>query len=125
MQTLYVLTMTIVLVAGTAAASVSSADITGAWSRTDGGSRISVEPCGDRICAVNTWVKDSASESVGDRLVMTLQPSDDARLSGEAVDEKRGVKYSMVISVERDAMTTQGCMLSGIVCKTRSWTRLR
>ena len=130
MQTLRVLAVTIalsaggVVLAGLDAGAVSGASITGAWARTDGGSRISVEPCGERFCAVNTWVKDpSKDEAVGDRLVMTLQPRDPVRLAGEAFDEKRGLKYSLLISVAENAMTTQGCVLSGIVCKTMSWTR--
>jgi uncharacterized protein (DUF2147 family) len=134
MQTLRVLAATIVLAtasgalgtAGADAGAVSGASITGAWMRTDGGSRISVDPCGERFCAVNTWIKDpSKGEAVGDRLVMTLQPRDPVRLAGEAFDEKRGLKYSMLISVGEDAMTTQGCVLSGIVCKTMNWTRPR
>jgi uncharacterized protein (DUF2147 family) len=132
MQTLRVLAATIVLattgvlVAGADAGAISGASITGAWMRTDGASRISVEPCGERFCAVNTWIKDpSKGEAVGDRLVMTLQPRDPVRLAGEAIDEKRGLKYALLISVGQDAMTTQGCVLSGIVCKTMNWTRSR
>ena len=99
--------------------------ITGAWSRTDGGSRIAIEQCGERFCAVNTWIKDpSGGEEVGDRMILTLQPSDPARLTGEAFDVKRKVKYTMLISVAEEAMTTQGCVLSGIVCKTMKWVRL-
>jgi uncharacterized protein (DUF2147 family) len=114
-----------VLGAGDAGA-VSGASILGAWKRTDGASRISVEPCGERFCAVNTWIRDpSTGEAVGDRLVMTLQPRDPVRLAGEAFDEKRGLKYSLLISVADDAMTTQGCVLSGIVCRTMNWTRSR
>ncbi len=140
MQTLRVLAATIVLTtsgvlgAGADAGAVSGASITGAWSRTDGGLRIAIEACGERFCAVNTWIKDPGNgEAVGDRLVMTLQPRvvmtlqprDPVRLAGEAFDEKRGLKYSMLISVGQDAMTTQGCVLSGIVCKTMNWTRSR
>ena len=99
--------------------------ITGVWSRTDGGSRIAIEQCGERFCAVNTWIRDpSKGEEVGDQFVMTLQPRDPANLAGEAFDVKRRVKYTMLISVAEDAMTTQGCVLSGIVCKTMNWVRL-
>ena len=88
MQILRVLAATIVLattgvvVAGADAGAISGASIMGAWMRTDGASRISVEPCGERFCAVNTWIKDpSKGEAVGDRLVMTLQPRDPVRLA--------------------------------------------
>ena len=121
-----VLSTTGVLVASGDAGAISGASITGAWTRTDGSLRIAVDACGERFCAVNTWIKDPGNgEAVGDRLVMTLQPRDPVRLAGEAFDEKRGMKYSMLISVGEDAMTTQGCVLSGIVCKTMNWTRSR
>ena len=121
-----VLATTGVLMAGADAGAISGASITGAWARTDGSLRIAVDACGERFCAVNTWTRDPGNgEAVGDRLVMTLQPRDPVRLAGEAFDEKRGLKYSMLISVGEDAITTQGCVLSGIVCKTMSWTRSR
>ena len=130
MQAFRVFAAMIVLAAGGpivlgSAQAGSGAMITGAWSRTDGGSRIAIEQCGERFCAVNTWIKDpSGGEEVGDRMILTLQPSEPARLTGEAFDVKRKVKYTMLISVAEDAMTTQGCVLSGIVCKTMSWIRL-
>ncbi len=121
-----VLAATGVVMAGADAGAISGASITGAWMRTDGNLRIAVEPCGERFCAVSTWIKDPGKgEAVGDRLVMTLQPRDPVRLAGEAFDEKRGLKYSMLISVGQDAMTTQGCVLSGVICRTMSWTRSR
>ena len=130
MQTLRVFAAMIVLAAGApilpgSAQAGSGAMITGVWSRTDGGSRIAIEQCGERFCAVNTWIRDpSKGEEVGDQFVMTLQPRDPANLAGEAFDVKRRVKYTMLISVAEDAMTTQGCVLSGIVCKTMNWVRL-
>lgn len=48
--------------------------ITGDWWRSDGALHINIAPCGDRLCAVNTWTRDSdGSHAVGDRLVMTIQ----------------------------------------------------
>ena len=120
-----VLLGSVVLVAGRAGAG-GGPTITGDWSRTDGGSRISISPCGEQLCAVNTWIRDpSKGELVGDRLVMSLQPRDPTALSGEAYDERRQLRYSMSISVSGDAMTTEGCMLAGVVCKSMHWTRAR
>ena len=113
-----------ILVAGHAGAA-GGPTITGDWSRTDGGARISIAPCGGLLCAVNTWIRDqSKGELVGDRLVMTVQPRDAGALAGEAFDERRKLRYSLVISVQGDAMTTEGCMLSGVVCKSLRWIRV-
>ncbi len=126
MRSLRVLAATITFTAGSAVAAGGPETIAGDWLRTDGGSRISVSPCGDQLCAINTWIKDpTKGEAVGDKLVLSLQPQAPARLTGEAFDERRKLRYSMQISVAGDAMTTQGCMLSGIVCKTMHWNRTR
>ena len=113
-----------IVVAGSAGAG-SGPTITGDWTRNDGASRITVGPCGELLCAVNTWIRDPADgELVGDRLVLALQQRDAGALTGEAFDERRKLRYSLLISVNGNAMTTQGCLLSGIVCKTMRWIRV-
>jgi uncharacterized protein (DUF2147 family) len=110
-----------------AAGSASAGDptITGDWSRNDGATRINIAPCGDRLCAVNTWIRDPAEgELVGDRLVLALQPRDAGALTGEAFDVRRKLRYSLLVSVKGNAMTTEGCMLSGAVCKSLHWIRV-
>ena len=111
------------LVAGSASA--GDPTITGNWSRNDGGSRITIGPCGSLLCAVNTWIRDPADgELVGDRLVLALQPRDPNALTGEAFDERRKLRYSLLISVHGNAMTTEGCLLSGALCKSLRWVRV-
>ena len=113
-----------IVVAGSAGAG-GGPTITGDWTRNDGGSRINVGPCGELLCAVNTWVRDpSEGELVGDRLVLALQPRDAGALTGEAFDERRKLRYSLLVSVRGNAMTTEGCMLSGVVCKSLHWVRV-
>src|SRR5512134_1646318 len=112
------------LVAGSAGAG-GGPTITGDWSRNDGGSRINIGPCGELLCAVNTWIRDPAEgELVGDRLVLALQPRDPGALTGEAFDERRKLRYSLLISVQGNAMTTEGCLLSGVLCKSLRWSRV-
>lgn len=99
-------------------------NITGDWSRSDGALRISVSPCGERLCAVNTWTRDpSSGDAVGDRIVMTLRPRAATALAGEAFDEKRRLTYAVNISVDQDAMKTEGCLMAGVVCRTMHWVR--
>jgi uncharacterized protein (DUF2147 family) len=106
-------------------ASAGDPTITGDWSRNDGGSRITIGPCGALLCAVNTWIRDPAEgELVGDRLVLALQPRDHGALTGEAFDERRKLRYSLLISVHGNAMTTEGCLLSGVMCKSLRWIRV-
>lgn len=112
------------LVAGSAGAG-GGPTITGDWSRNDGGTRINIGPCGEHLCAVNTWIRDPGEgELVGDRLVLALQPRDSNALTGEAFDERRKLRYSLLISVNGNAMTTEGCLMAGVLCKSLRWIRV-
>jgi uncharacterized protein (DUF2147 family) len=113
----------VLLVSGSASA--GDPTITGNWSRNDGSTRINIGPCGALLCAVNTWIRDPGEgELVGDRLVLALQPRDAGALTGEAFDERRKLRFSLLVSVKGNAMITEGCMLSGVVCKSLHWVRV-
>lgn len=78
------------------------------------------------MCAVNTWVaKPGANgENVGDVLVMTLAPEAENKLAGQAYDRQRKMSYDMTLKLSGTHMTTTGCVLSGIICRSVSWNRL-
>ncbi len=114
--------MSLSLVCGAAIAAAPSID--GDWSRADGNVRTHIAACGENLCATNIWVKPGdTDEAVGDVLVMTLKPDDKNGLSGEAYDKKRDAHYKMDITVTGDGMTTKGCIVGGIICKSTSWSR--
>jgi uncharacterized protein (DUF2147 family) len=96
----------------------------GNWARGDGKTRIRVERCGAAFCGINTWVRRGVSgEKVGDRLIVNVKPAGPARWTGDAFDPQRRARYSMKIHVAEGRMTTDGCMLGGLVCQSMSWTR--
>lgn len=98
--------------------------MTGTWARGDGLAAVQINRCGTAMCAVNTWVSDSASgEKVGDRLVMTVSPKSNGKLSGTAFDPQRNLTYRIDISVASQKMKTRGCVLGGILCKSVGWTK--
>lgn len=102
----------------------ASNGIVGKWARGDGAARVRIEPCGDALCAVNTWIKDESSgEHIGDRLVMKVS-GNGSSLSGTAYDPQRKLNYNLDIDVGPQSMHTRGCVLAGIVCKTVNWTRV-
>jgi uncharacterized protein (DUF2147 family) len=99
-------------------------DPIGIWTRQDGGTRIQIAPCGSNLCAVNTWVRDpQGSEMVGDTLVLTLTPASPSVLKGRAYDQRRQMTYSMTITFDPAGMTTHGCVVFGLLCKTAEWAR--
>ncbi len=112
----------VLMLAETAAAAPS---ITGVWARGDGNARVKIEPCGEHYCATNIWVKPGRKgESVGDTLVMMVEPKSDAELSGKAYDRRRKLTFSMDIAVKPSLLTSRGCMLGGLACTSMNWTRL-
>jgi uncharacterized protein (DUF2147 family) len=109
-----------------AAAEGPQAQIMGEWQRGDGQARVRIAPCGKALCAINTWIRDPASsEKVGDRLVMSVSPVDDATMKGKAYDPQRKLTFNVTIAVaSRQRMTTNGCLLGGFLCKSVAWARL-
>jgi uncharacterized protein (DUF2147 family) len=105
-------------------AEAANEGIVGNWARGDGNARVRIAPCGNALCAINTWIKDtSGGEHVGDKLVMKVAGGG-ASLSGTAYDPQRRLNYNLEIDVSSQTMHTRGCVLAGIVCKTISWTRV-
>lgn len=97
----------------------------GNWARGDGKTHIRVEPCGAEFCGVNTWVKPGhTGEKVGDTLVADLKPVGAERWSGSAFDRRRDRHYTMRVQVAGGRMTTDGCILGGMMCQSMHWTRL-
>lgn len=110
------------------ASSAFAGDISGHWQRGDGQAKVKIAPCGSSLCAVNTWIKNKAGdEKVGDRLVFSVKPTASGTLEGKAYDPQRDMNYKLKISIGDDnqKMTTRGCVLLGMVCKSMRWTRLK
>jgi uncharacterized protein (DUF2147 family) len=119
------LTGLLIVLVSPIATAANTPNVLGSWARVDGGARIEIEACEMRICATNTWVRDTKSdEAVGDKLVMTLKPESGSVLTGEAFDRKRDKTFAMRITLQQaNQMTTYGCVLAGLVCKSQNWTR--
>jgi uncharacterized protein (DUF2147 family) len=102
-----------------------AADMSDIWMRDDGNARVKIAPCGDETCVTNLWIRDtSRGEAPGDQLIMSLKRSSDSKFSGTAFDPKRGMKYSVDITVGNHAMTTKGCVLARLLCRTVGWTEV-
>lgn len=106
------------------APAAQAAEPGGIWLRDDGNARVIIEPCGNKLCAVNLWIGDtSEGEEAGDRLEMTLERVSSSELSGYAYDIKRDLTYSMTLTLGVGSMVTEGCILAGLLCKEVGWTQ--
>lgn len=105
--------------------SATAAEIDGNWARGDGNAKVVIAPCGEKICATNTWIKPGTpKEKTGDRLIMDIKQSDAGSYSGTAFDPQRDKSYKITVTVNGDNMTTKGCIVVSLLCKGISWTRL-
>jgi uncharacterized protein (DUF2147 family) len=99
-------------------------DIFGTWMRGDGAARVKMAACGDAICATNIWIKDQVEqkEKVGDRLVFKIAQKGDG-WEGSGYDPQRKLNLSATLKASGDKMTTTGCVLAGMICRSTQWTR--
>jgi uncharacterized protein (DUF2147 family) len=97
----------------------------GEWARGDGKALVRIEPCAGALCAVNTWIRPGTpDEKVGDKLVLNVTSSGSSVFKGEAFDPQRNMTFRMWLDVGAATMTTHGCVLGGLICKTMSFRRL-
>ena len=105
--------------------SSAAADITtGVWLRADGLAQVRVQPCGQALCAVNVWIKNPGDEKVGDRLVLNVKPVKPGLMEGAAFDPQRNLRFSSKITYSDTSMTTSGCVLGGLLCRSVSWSKV-
>jgi uncharacterized protein (DUF2147 family) len=110
---------------GAASTALAGPAFLGNWGRDDGKTHIRVERCGAEFCGVNTWVRPGHSgEKVGDTLVANLKPAGAERWSGSAFDRRRNRHYTMLVHVAGRRMTTEGCIMGGMMCQSMGWSRL-
>jgi uncharacterized protein (DUF2147 family) len=111
-------------VAWSAGPTAAAPSALGDWARGDGKARVKIERCDSGLCVTNTWIKPGTQgEKAGDRLLITVQRPEASALSGEAWDPQRRLTFSMRMDVRERTMTTQGCWLAGMLCKSMTWTR--
>jgi len=97
----------------------------GHWLRGDGNARVRIAECGESFCATNTWVRNPGSERVGHVLVLKVRKLAASFWKGSAYDPQRKLNLSMQMTVGVWSMTTNGCILGGLLCRTVSWKRLK
>jgi uncharacterized protein (DUF2147 family) len=106
-------------------AAPAAADITsGTWLRADGLAKVRVQKCGSALCAVNIWIKNPGDEKVGDRLVLNVKEVRPGLMEGGAFDPQRNIRFSSKITYSDSNMTTSGCVLGGLLCKSVNWTKV-
>jgi uncharacterized protein (DUF2147 family) len=117
--------------AATAAVAFSTAafaaDAVGEWKRDDGKTKVRFAPCGDgAVCGSITWLRDADSPAkIGQRVFFDMKPNGEGTWAGTAFNPDDGGTYTGKMTLAGDRLTTAGCVLGGLICKTFAWTRAR
>ena len=101
-------------------------DVLGEWARDDGKGKVRFAPCGAAICGSITWLKEpSPNAKVGQRVFFDMKPTGGDAWAGTAYNPEDGKDYSGKMTLSGDHLSTAGCVLGGLICKTVAWTRAK
>jgi uncharacterized protein (DUF2147 family) len=115
--------LALLVLAGSGATAL--ADPTGTWLRENGNSRVRVAACGSNLCGSIVWLKDATGPSkVGQRVFYDMVKSSDTTWSGQAFNPEDGKTYAGKMVVSGSSMTTSGCVLGGLICRSVKWSKV-
>lgn len=110
--------------ASTAGGSALAQDVTGTWLRDSGASRVRFAKCGEAMCGTLAWLKDpNGPAKVGQRIFYDMKPSGAGKWSGSAFNPEDGKTYAGTMTLAGDKLTTAGCVLGGLICRSVVWNR--
>jgi uncharacterized protein (DUF2147 family) len=99
-------------------------DALGVWQRDTGASRVRFAKCGEALCGTLSWLKDpNGPAKVGQRIFYDMKPSGAGKWSGSAFNPEDGKTYSGTMTLSGDTLTTAGCVLGGLICRSVVWKR--
>lgn len=99
-------------------------DVTGTWLRDSGASRVRFAKCGEAMCGTLAWLKDpNGPAKVGQRIFYDMKPSGAGKWSGSAFNPEDGKTYAGTMTLAGDKLTTAGCVLGGLICRSVVWNR--
>ena len=109
------------------AAPASAQDISGTtWQRDSGASRVKFDRCGDAICGSLVWLKPGVETpaKIGQKIFFDMKPSGANAWSGNAFNPEDGKTYTGKMTLSGPLLTTEGCIMGGLICKSAVWSRV-
>jgi uncharacterized protein (DUF2147 family) len=105
--------------------STALADPSGTWMRDNGASRVKVAACGASLCGTIVWLKDTDGPSkIGQKVFYDMAPAGANKWSGKAFNPEDGKTYSGTMTLAGSSLTTSGCVLGGLVCRSVNWRKV-
>lgn len=125
MNTRFTIAVLAMLTLSASAASATAQEATGTWQRDTGASRVRIAKCGEALCGTLSWLKDTSGPAkVGQRIFYDMKPNGPGKWNGSAFNPEDGKTYSGTMTLAGNTLTTAGCVLGGLICRSVVWTRL-
>lgn len=125
----FTLTLSALALAGAAllATPILADDVTGTWLRDTGASHVKFGPCGAAMCGTIAWLKPGVETpaKVGQRIFYDMKADGANAWSGTAFNPEDGKTYTGKMSLAGGTLTTQGCAMGGLICKSTTWTKVK
>lgn len=103
-----------------------AADVSGTWVRDTGASHVKFGACGGAICGNIVWLKPGIETpaKIGQRVFSNMKPDGANTWSGSAFNPEDGKTYTGKMTRSGSTLTTSGCVMGGMICKSTTWTRV-
>ena len=105
-------------------AGAGAQEVVGTWERDTGASRVRFTKCGEALCGSLSWLKDEKGPAkVGQRIFYDMKPNGANKWSGSAFNPEDGKTYSGTMTLSGNTLTTAGCVMGGLICRSVKWNR--
>jgi uncharacterized protein (DUF2147 family) len=111
--------------------------VSGTWQSQSGITRVKVTPCGAGLCANVAWQQNPSKDVhnpdpskrdrpvVGLQLVSNMKPVGDGEWSGSIYNYEDGQTYQGKVKVNNaNAIEIGGCVMGGMLCQSKTWTKV-
>ena len=120
------LTLSLAILSVLAATPARADDVSGTWLRETGQSKVKFGPCGGgTVCGNLVWIKPGVETpaKVGQRLFFDMKSTGPNSWSGSYSNPDDGKTYAAKMSLSGGTLTTEGCAMGGMICRSSTWTR--
>ena len=101
-----------------------AADPSGIWLRDTGKSKVKISKCGAAYCGTIVWLKEAGGPAkIGQKVFFDMMPDGENSWAGSAFNPEDGETYSGSLELTGAGLTTAGCVLGGLICKSATWTK--
>jgi uncharacterized protein (DUF2147 family) len=113
-----------------------AAKVAGLWQSQSGITRVKVSPCGEGLCGTVVWQKTPSKDVhnpdpakrerpiVGLQLVSNMKPVGPGEWTGSIYNYEDGKTYQGKVKAAGDAIEIGGCVMGGMICQSKTWTKV-